>query len=162
MHMSPPPDDARRAATSAVMEQTSVFVQLLSSLRAQKFGRSARLLLYPVDRCGPLRQSALAELSHIDASTISRHVADLVGQGLVERLPDPADGRASLLALTADGRDALAAMRREREEHASGALREWTTEEITAFTAALARYTHDLTTLLTSPAAPARTTSEED
>lgn len=144
-------EDARRRATSAVMDQSLALVRLLGALRAQKHDRSAHLLLFPVSRCGPLRQSALAELTHIDSSTISRHVADLVAQGLVARLPDPADGRASLLALTGDGSAAMASMRRERDERASEALSGWATEEITAFTAALARYTDDLAALLAAP-----------
>ena len=161
--MDEDPEDARRAATSAVMDQSFALVRLVSTLRAQKHDRSAHLLLFPVGRCGPLRQSALAELTHIDSSTISRHVADLVAQGLVTRLPDPADGRASLLALTSEGSAAMASMRRERDERASEALSGWATEEITAFTAALARYTDDLAALLgappTAPATRARATS---
>jgi DNA-binding MarR family transcriptional regulator len=153
MHMDEGPDDARRAATSAVMEQTFALVRLVGGLKAQGHDRSARLLLFPLGACGPVRQSALAELSHTDPSTISRHVADLVAQGLVERLPDPADGRASLLALTAEGEQALEAMRRRREERASEALSGWSTPEIAAFTASMARYTHDLTALLLTPPA---------
>ena len=149
--MSGDPEDARRTATSAVMDQSFALVRLMATLRDQKHDRSAHLLLFPVGRCGPLRQSALAELTRIDSSTISRHVADLVAQGLVVRLPDPADGRASLLALTGEGSAALASMRRERDERASEALSGWTTEEITAFTASLARYTEDLAALLTAP-----------
>ena len=164
MHVTPGLDDARRAATSSAMDQTFALVRLVAGLRAQTQARSARLLLVPVGRCGPLRQQALAEISHTDPSTVSRHVADLVAQGLVERLPDPADGRASLLALTERGRAALAELRRERDEHASAALSGWSTEEITAFTATLARYTHDLEGLLTGPARTPqpRTTSQED
>ncbi len=151
MHISQEHQDARRSATSAVMDQSLALVRLLSTLRAQKQDRSAHLLLFSVGRCGPLRQSALAELSHIDSSTISRHVADLVAQGLVVRQPDPADGRASLLALTSDGSAALASMRRERDERASEALSGWATAELIAFTVSLTRYTHDLEKLLAAP-----------
>ncbi|CAA9421979.1 MAG: Transcriptional regulator, MarR family [uncultured Quadrisphaera sp.] len=163
------PDDDRRAATSAVMDETFALTRLLTTLRAQKNDRSARLLLLHLGRSGQLRQQALAELSHADPSTISRHVADLVAQGLVHRLPDPADGRASLLALTDEGRTALAELRREREERAAAALGGWSTEELTAFAASLARYTHDLEGLLAGPArtphpgsAEPRAASEED
>jgi len=163
MHMTEEPDESRRAATSAVMDSTIALVRLLGSIKAQKHDRSARMLLFPLAADGPLRQSALAELSHTDPSTISRHVGDLVAEGLVERLPDPADGRASLLAVTEQGRAALAQMRRMRQERTSTALSGWTTEEITAFTAALQRYTHDLESLLAAPPATlGRTPSQED
>src|SRR5688500_11815278 len=59
--------------------------------------RAALVLLYPLARLGPLRQSALADLVHADPSTVSRHVAALVEQGLVRRVADESDGRASRL-----------------------------------------------------------------
>jgi DNA-binding MarR family transcriptional regulator len=53
----------------------------------------------------------LASHSGLDQSTVSRAVATLVGLGLLERVPDPADRRASILAVTAAGRDVLAETR---------------------------------------------------
>ena len=52
---------------------------------------------------GPHRSNALAEAAHSDPSTVSRQVAALVRIGYVERRPDPADGRACLLAATDEG-----------------------------------------------------------
>ena len=49
---------------------------------------------------GPHRSNALAEAVHSDPSTVSRQIAALVKVGYVERRPDPADGRACLLAAT--------------------------------------------------------------
>ena len=60
--------------------------------------RAALVLLFPLARLGPLRQGALAELVHADPSTVSRHVAALVEQGLVRRVADESDGRASRLS----------------------------------------------------------------
>ena len=47
--------------------------------------------------CAPLRVTELAASANLDASTVSRHVAHLDRSGLVERTPDPADGRAHRL-----------------------------------------------------------------
>src|SRR4051795_4723832 len=56
---------------------------------------------------GPLRSQDLAEALFADPSTISRQVSQLAGRGYVERRPDPADRRASLLALTPLGSSVL-------------------------------------------------------
>ena len=57
---------------------------------------------------GPMRAGALAECLQSDPSTVSRQVAALVKDGLLERRADPADGRASLLVLTAKADAVLA------------------------------------------------------
>ena len=46
---------------------------------------------------------------------MAQTVADLEGEGLVERRPDPDDGRRSLVLLTELGRETLAADRARRE-----------------------------------------------
>ena len=49
-----------------------------------------------------MRASAIAEAFGIDKGAISRQVQHLVDLGLVDRTPDPADGRADLLAASDD------------------------------------------------------------
>src|SRR4051794_33188064 len=61
---------------------------------------SAHLILKAVRTSGPSRSSAIAELVQSDPSTVSRQVAALVKDGLLERHADPEDGRAALIALT--------------------------------------------------------------
>lgn len=63
---------------------------------------------------GPCRASLLSERMGVGPSAVSRLVAALHQQGLVERQPDPADGRAELLQLTSSGR---AAGRRARRAY---------------------------------------------
>jgi DNA-binding MarR family transcriptional regulator len=46
----------------------------------------------------------LATRLRVPPTTISRHVADLVGAGLAVRAPNPSDRRSYLLELTEDGR----------------------------------------------------------
>lgn len=55
-----------------------------------------------------MRMSALAGELVVAASSCTRHVGQLVDQGWVERRPDPDDGRAVVVALTATGRGVLA------------------------------------------------------
>ena len=54
-----------------------------------------------------LRIQQLAGRVVLSRTRVSRLVDELVTAGLVERLPDPADGRASLASITRQGRAAL-------------------------------------------------------
>ena len=70
--------------------------------------------LVTVDERGPLRISALATHEALAAPAATRVVATLEEAGLVSRSADPADKRASLIALTTAGSETLAALRKER------------------------------------------------
>jgi DNA-binding MarR family transcriptional regulator len=54
----------------------------------------------------PLSLTALAELLGVTKQAVAQVVDEMVELGLVERRPDPSDGRAKLLALTRRGRAA--------------------------------------------------------
>jgi DNA-binding MarR family transcriptional regulator len=51
---------------------------------------------------GPQRSSALAERFGVDKGAISRQVQHLVDLGLLDRTPDPDDGRAALVSANPD------------------------------------------------------------
>lgn len=59
---------------------------------------STYLMLSWLDQAGPMRASAISECFGIDKGAISRQVQHLMELGLVDRTPDPADGRATLLS----------------------------------------------------------------
>jgi DNA-binding MarR family transcriptional regulator len=82
----------------------------------------------------------------LDPSTVSRAVAALVKAELVARTADPDDGRASVLGITGRGRDALDTVEAQHEERLAEALRDWTPEDLAAFSAMLRRFTNDLIT----------------
>ncbi|MEV4537124.1 MarR family transcriptional regulator [Asanoa sp. NPDC049518] len=63
---------------------------------------------------GPLRLGDLAEKLHIAPRSTTEVVDDLERRGLVERHPDPADRRATLVALTPDGTSTATAIRTAR------------------------------------------------
>ncbi|MFI7601521.1 MarR family winged helix-turn-helix transcriptional regulator [Actinoplanes sp. NPDC049681] len=84
-------------------------------------GRALAVLL----RHGPLRPGALAEHLRIAARSATEVVDDLEHRGLVERGADPADRRATLVALTEAGRatgDRIKAARKAETERFFGAL----------------------------------------
>lgn len=99
----------------------------------------------------PLRVSDVAETIHSDVSTVSRQVAGLTRSGFVDRTPDPDDGRAQLLTLTASGHDVIDTGRRLRDEWLARLVAEWTEDEIADFTASLGRFGDSLQDYLSAP-----------
>ena len=68
---------------------------------------------------GPVRLGDLAEKLHIAPRSTTEVVDELQRRGLVERHPDPADRRATLVALTDAGRSAAIAIREARTAEAA-------------------------------------------
>ncbi|MEH1165123.1 MarR family transcriptional regulator [Micromonospora sp. CPCC 205539] len=69
-------------------------------------------------RHGELRPGTLAEHLRIAPRSATEVVDDLQTRGLVERRPDPADRRATLVALTEDGDRVIEAIRTARRAEA--------------------------------------------
>ncbi|MGH3491989.1 MAG: MarR family winged helix-turn-helix transcriptional regulator [Sciscionella sp.] len=107
---------------------------------------SAQMVLRCLAHAGPQRSGAIAERLHADPSTISRQVAALVKEGLVERHADPEDGRACLLALTDKAGAALERHDAIRNEYVARMLADWSERDLRRFAALLARFTHDFET----------------
>ncbi|MCW2699580.1 MAG: transcriptional regulator, MarR family [Blastococcus sp.] len=101
-------------------------------------------LLVPLERDGDQRCSALAARAGVDVSVASRQLTALERSGHVVRRPDPEDGRASLLALTRTGADALAAARALRSDWALGALAGWDEADARLLSDLLDRLVSDL------------------
>ncbi|MGH8963012.1 MAG: MarR family winged helix-turn-helix transcriptional regulator [Jatrophihabitantaceae bacterium] len=118
---------------------------------------SAQLVLKCVSGAGPLRSSEVAEHLRADPSTVSRQVAGLVKEGLLERRADPEDGRACLLVLTEKADDVLREHDHIRNQHFAAMLADWSERDLRRFAGLLARFTHDLETasnkLISGPAA---------
>jgi len=74
-------------------------------------GPSQVAALATVERHGPLSPSELADLERIKRPTATRIVRHLETAGLVERVKDPEDGRASILSATPDARELLKRLR---------------------------------------------------
>ena len=69
--------------------------------------------LATVERSGPMRLGDLAAAEGIAPSTLTRLVTALEDSGYVRRFADPSDARASTLAITPRGQDALERIRTE-------------------------------------------------
>ena len=89
---------------------------------------------------GPLRASDLVVRLGLDKSTVSRQVTNLVDLGLVDRAPDPDDGRAQVLTPSATGTERLAAIRAARRAHLRAELADWPVDDIASLGELLGRY----------------------
>ncbi|PKW27654.1 MarR family winged helix-turn-helix transcriptional regulator [Phycicoccus duodecadis] len=67
-----------------------------------------------VEELGPARVTALAAADDTSQPTMTTQVQRLEAEGYVSRVPDPDDGRAGLVSLTAAGARALGEARRAR------------------------------------------------
>ncbi len=111
--------DAIRAAT----ELRAVLGQLMRRLRSENTRPQAQLaVLSRLDRAGPQTTSGLAAAEHMRPQSMAEVVAELQGEGLVDRTPDTADRRQLLVALTQEGREFVKTERRRREDWLSQAI----------------------------------------
>jgi DNA-binding MarR family transcriptional regulator len=102
-------DDDLEALSSDLVVLAARLVRAVRRAVDQPGGLRVLALL---DEHGPSGVSALAVADRCSQPTMSGTVASLVERGLVDKAPDPADGRATLVALTPDGRAELARIRR--------------------------------------------------
>lgn len=163
--------NAPASAVDALSEQMVRFTRAGHAMRVQLAARddsgiewAAYSLLFHLVTGGPHRPSVLAEVACVDPSTVSRQVADLVRAGLVERDPDPADGRAHRLVATEAGH-ALYAARRERRVRTFARIVEgWDGRDVATLTDLMARFNDSFAALwpllLDEMASDARTTQE--
>jgi DNA-binding MarR family transcriptional regulator len=89
-----------------------------------------------------VRASDVAQALGLDKSTVSRGIAQLDRLGLIERVPDPDDGRARLLRLTEDGAKRFGAIRSQRRAEFAAILERWDRSDLEK----LARLLHRLNT----------------
>jgi DNA-binding MarR family transcriptional regulator len=110
----------RTTSTTEIREELAPRLRWAITRTARRLRQEAGVDLGPsqvaalasVERRGPLSPSELAEIERIRRPTVTRIVRHLEQAGLVERVRDPADGRASILSVTPEGR---ALLRRLRE-----------------------------------------------
>jgi DNA-binding MarR family transcriptional regulator len=127
----------RRGAQPRVHER-------LAARAGVSLDRAAYAALCRVHEAGPLRLSELAARMGVDVSTASRQVQQLERTGLVARVGDPADRRASLLGLTAEGGRMLTRMREARHASLTQVLADWSAKDRRMLATTLTRLVDDL------------------
>ena len=128
--------DRRTAAESIERELVMMFrrARNVSSMVAEQvhpdLDPASYSLLLMVDEHGPLRGMDVADRTRLDKSTVSRQIATLVELDLLERVPDPDDGRARRIQLSDLGRARLEQVRNQRRKHLHGQFASWTTQDL--------------------------------
>lgn len=144
-------DDTREARTEAVRALEAEFGELINRFRRIISENATRLspgmlpgaykVFTTIVRRESVTLSALAESLMADKGQISRTVRELEQLGLIERTPDPDDGRSSLLSPTPAGLERLAQARAPQERTLVHALEDWPIDDIRN----LSRLLHALT-----------------
>jgi DNA-binding MarR family transcriptional regulator len=91
--------------------------------------RAAYVILHQLETSGDANVGTLATLLGLDGSTVTRQVAGMERDGLVERRRDPSDGRGTLIVATAHGKARLRAVRQARSDLYERVLADWSTPD---------------------------------
>ncbi len=105
-------------------------LRLAQRLRAERSPEALSLnklgVLSDLHRQGPTSAGALAAIAHQRPQSLTRVFAELESDGLVSRTQDVSDRRQQVLAITSDGRAALATDMAQRDAWLALALAELT------------------------------------
>jgi DNA-binding MarR family transcriptional regulator len=86
--------------------------------------------LATIERHGPMTPSEIAAIERVKRPTITRTLACLEREGLIDRAPDPADRRSALVSVNAAGRERLGRLRRRKNAYLARRMRELGDEEV--------------------------------
>lgn len=126
------PDVPRLA--QALRELVSVVSRETASHR---LSRTAAGTLSALERRGPSRISDLTRLEAVGQPAMTGLVQRLEASGLVSRTSDPSDRRATLVAVTDAGRDALAERRRQQDAIVAARVSRLPPDQLAALDAAV-------------------------
>ena len=133
-------------AAVAALYRAARSAQVLATGDPLEFAASR--ILSAVVRRGPVRPSVVAQESHVDLSTASRHIDTLVRQGLAAKSADPDDARASLVEVTTQGRAVLDVLLANRSAAIAPALATWSERDRDRLVSLLVRLADDLDDLI--------------
>lgn len=154
MSTQPSPDETQERAL-AVRALESEFGELFMRMRRLYAEMSQRVhpelmpgtykVLTMIHRNGGLTVSALAEHMMTDKAQVSRAVRELDDLGLIQRVQDPLDRRSSLLSLTPEAEERIAAARMPHSNPLVDLLAQWHVTDINRLATLLHSLTHSVT-----------------
>src|SRR3954452_20112019 len=122
--------------TSAAAQLRMGIVRTARRLRQEAAAEASGLTptstaaLATIERHGPLTPSELAELERVKRPTVTRTLGCLEREGLVERTPDPSDGRSSLVSVNAVGRERLRRLRGRKNAYLAKRMRDMSADDV--------------------------------
>ncbi|GAA2343552.1 hypothetical protein GCM10010170_028560 [Dactylosporangium salmoneum] len=119
--MEPDPDLSAARAVRRAIQRLSRRLQLQRD--ADGLSLTKISLLGHLARKGPMAAGALAAADRLQPQSVTRVLAELEADGLIERLANVADKRQRVFSISEAGRVTLAADMRVRDEWLAGALR---------------------------------------
>jgi DNA-binding MarR family transcriptional regulator len=119
--MSEDPDVEQVAATLR-LSIGLLFRQLRQAPVPGELTMAESAALTRLDRGGPATASTLARLDRISPQSMGATLGALEARGLVERRPDPQDGRRAVLSVSEAGRQFLHSKRSARTQQMARAL----------------------------------------
>jgi DNA-binding MarR family transcriptional regulator len=132
------------ALTDSAARLRMAIVRTSRRLRQEAAGAAGELTptsaaaLATVERHGPLTPSELAEVERVKRPTATRTLRVLGEAGLVERTPDPEDGRSALVSITAAGRERLRRLRGRKNAYLARRMRDLPDDDVATLTRAAA------------------------
>jgi DNA-binding MarR family transcriptional regulator len=105
---------------------------------------SAFVAIMRIAEHGPIRLTDLAHQLWLDLSVVSRKVRQLEDRGLVERVVDPSDARAALVAITDAGREIADRLASGRQQMLDGLFGSWGERDTKRFADLLDRFVTDV------------------
>src|ERR1035438_847748 len=119
--MSQDPDIGQVAA--ALRVSIGLLLRRLRQVRAEgELSLPESSALVRLDRGGPAAPGELAKREQISPQSMGATLAALEARGLIERRPDPQDGRRAVLSVTDAGRDVVRDKRNARTEQLARAV----------------------------------------
>src|SRR5919112_5005727 len=108
---------ARRLRQEAAAETTSLTPTSVAALAT-------------IERHGPMTPSEIAAIERVKRPTITRTLGCLEREGLIDRAPDPADGRSALVSINGTGRERLRRLRSRKNAYLARRMRNLSDEEV--------------------------------
>jgi DNA-binding MarR family transcriptional regulator len=144
--------------TDRTFEETAAHLRLVITRMARRMRQQAgselrapnASALTTVELHGPLTPSELADIERVKRPTATRILRYLEQEGLVERTPDPNDGRSALISLTGEGRERLRRLRQRKNAYLARRMHDLESAEV----ATLERAAEILERLLEGERAP--------
>lgn len=137
-----------RAAMQAMITWASSMTRREDLLQRSDFPLADDMLAFLVMNQlayrGLARPTELADAVHTGRSNLSKVIRRLEEAGLVGRMPNPDDGRETMIGMTAEGRTVASRIVAASDEDLGGAVSRWSDADLTRFEELLVRLVRDL------------------